>query len=158
MPAGEVDSPAKSQVSSQPAYTAPELLKGADVKGSVAGHDGAPLDVWATGLVLYHMLYGHNPFQVPPTSLPPTSLPPTSLAAFNAASNCLLMLDLRQESRCIQPFRAVKTSIQWLQESNTGNSVESSDCYARLFRDILQMIKFGGVWSTLSTGPSIFGP
>ena len=67
MPAAEVDSEVKSQVS-QPAYTAPELLKGADVKGSVAGHAGAPLDVWATGLVLFHMLYGHNPFQVLPST------------------------------------------------------------------------------------------
>lgn len=63
MYAGEADSLPKSTVS-RPAYTAPELLQGTFAKGDLSGHNGSPLDVWAIGLLLYHMLFGYNPFQV----------------------------------------------------------------------------------------------
>ena len=60
---GEADSLPKSTVS-RPGYTAPELLQGTFAEGDLSGHNGSPLDVWQSGLLLYHMLFGCNPFQV----------------------------------------------------------------------------------------------
>jgi len=62
--AGEADSQPKSRVS-RPAFTAPELLLGSFKRLEAPGHNGALLDVWACGLVLFYLLYNFNPFQVP---------------------------------------------------------------------------------------------
>lgn len=40
----------------------------------LSGHKGAPLDVWAAGIVLWHLLYGCNPFQVAQCSQIPIHL------------------------------------------------------------------------------------
>ena len=42
-------------------YSSPELLLGHPSK---EGYDGAAVDIWAAGVILYNMLTGHMPFVV----------------------------------------------------------------------------------------------
>ena len=42
-------------------YSSPELLLG---HPSREGYDGAAVDIWASGVILYNMLTGHMPFVV----------------------------------------------------------------------------------------------
>ena len=44
-------------------YSSPELLLGNSHK---EGYDGAAVDIWATGVILYNMLIGRMPFVVRP--------------------------------------------------------------------------------------------
>ena len=44
-------------------YSSPELLLGHPSK---EGYDGAAVDIWAAGVILYNMLTGHMPFVVSP--------------------------------------------------------------------------------------------
>ena len=66
-----LDSQPKTNVGS-PSYTPPELLLAVRNEGSA--YDGAAIDVWSSGVILFFMLTGQLPFQVcfgaPPCSEP----------------------------------------------------------------------------------------
>ncbi|KAK9790145.1 hypothetical protein WJX73_008499 [Symbiochloris irregularis] len=57
-----LDSQPKTNVGT-PAYTPPELLLA--VRNEGAAYDGAAIDVWSSGIILYYMLAGHLPFTDP---------------------------------------------------------------------------------------------
>ena len=50
-----------SVLRAQVLYSSPELLLG---HPSREGYDGAAVDIWASGVILYNMLTGHMPFVV----------------------------------------------------------------------------------------------
>ena len=56
-----LDSQPKTNVGS-PSYTPPELLLA--VRNEGAAYDGAAIDVWSSGVILFYMLTGQLPFQV----------------------------------------------------------------------------------------------
>ena len=58
-----LDSQPKTNVGS-PSYTPPELLLAQ--RGEGAAYDGAAIDVWSSGVILFYMLTAQLPFQVPP--------------------------------------------------------------------------------------------
>ena len=58
-----LDSQPKTNVGS-PSYTPPELLLAVRNEGSA--YDGAAIDVWSSGVILFFMLTGQLPFQAPP--------------------------------------------------------------------------------------------
>ena len=62
-----LDSQPKTNVGS-PSYTPPELLLAVRNEGSA--YDGAAIDVWSSGVILFFMLTGQLPFQAcaPPGS------------------------------------------------------------------------------------------
>lgn len=63
-----LDSQPKTNVGS-PSYTPPELLLAVRNEGSA--YDGAAIDVWSSGVILFFMLTGQLPFQVTRASSPP---------------------------------------------------------------------------------------
>ena len=60
-----LDSMAKTAAVGAPAYTPPELLLLA-ARSDGSSYDGAAIDVWASGIILYCMLTGKLPFLVRP--------------------------------------------------------------------------------------------
>ena len=63
-----LDSQPKTNVGS-PSYTPPELLLAVRNEGSA--YDGAAIDVWSSGVILFFMLTGQLPFQVSCVKPPP---------------------------------------------------------------------------------------
>ena len=59
-----LDSQPKTNVGS-PSYTPPELLLA--VRNEGAAYDGAAIDVWSSGVILFYMLTGALPFSVRPS-------------------------------------------------------------------------------------------
>ena len=73
-----LDSMAKTAAVGAPAYTPPELLLLA-ARSDGSAYDGAAIDVWASGIILYCLLTGKLPFLVGPhaaTRMVPSSLCP----------------------------------------------------------------------------------
>lgn len=60
-----LDSMAKTAAVGAPAYTPPELLLLA-ARSDGSAYDGAAIDVWASGIILYCLLTGKLPFLVCP--------------------------------------------------------------------------------------------
>lgn len=58
-----LDSMAKTAAVGAPAYTPPELLLLA-ARSDGSAYDGAAIDVWASGIILYCMISGKLPFLV----------------------------------------------------------------------------------------------
>ena len=56
-----LDSQPKTNVGT-PAYTPPELLLA--VRNEGAAYDGAAIDIWSSGIILFYMLTGQLPFAV----------------------------------------------------------------------------------------------
>ena len=60
-----LDSQPKTNVGS-PSYTPPELLLAQ--RGEGTAYDGAAIDVWSSGVILFYMLTGQLPFQARPAA------------------------------------------------------------------------------------------